>query len=125
MVDEAPREALPALLERDPVMLVWWVRRSSAFGNRPSRARGRDCLRGRPPRPSARALAGEWQEVLPSSRFVRTRSGCSVHPLGGRQLAAAAAIVAAEATRRRSNSVGLDDRLNDAAAREGLSRRAR
>jgi predicted nucleic acid-binding protein len=124
MVDEAPREALLALLERDPVILVWWgtaVECVSAIARRE-----REGALAFPDATAAferlRALAGEWQEVLPSDPVRMTAQRLlRVHPLrAADSLQLAAAIVAAEGDPATLEFVGLDDRLNDAAAREGF-----
>jgi predicted nucleic acid-binding protein len=124
LVDEPPREALFALLERDPVMLVWWgtpVECASAIARREREgalafADATDILE------QLRALAGGWQEVLPTEP-IRTAAQrvLRIHPLrAADSLQLAAAIVAAEGDPATLEFVGLDDRLNDAAAREGF-----
>jgi len=124
MVDEAPREALLALLERDPVILVWWgtaVECVSAIARR-EREGGLAFADATAVFERLRALAGEWQEVLPSEPVRMTAQRLlRVHPLrAADSLQLAAAIVAAEGDPATLEFVGLDDRLNEAAAREGF-----
>jgi predicted nucleic acid-binding protein len=124
LIDEAPREALLALLERDPVMLVWWgtaVECVSAIARR-EREGAIAFADVTAAFERLRALTGEWQEVVPSDP-VRTAAQrlLRVHPLrAADSLQLAAAIVAAEGDPATLEFVGLDDRLNDAAAREGF-----
>lgn len=124
LVDEPTREALLALLEHDPVMLVWWatpVECASALARRErdgalALAEATDAL------DRLRSLSASWQEVLPSEavRSVAQRL-LRVHPLrAADSLQLAAAIVAAEGEAPTLEFVGLDSRLNDAATREGF-----
>lgn len=124
LVQERQRDAMLAILEQDPVMLVWWstpVECTSAIARRerdgsmvPSEAaQALDRLR---------TLKDQWQEVLPSTalRNIAERL-LRVHPLraaDGLQLAAA--VVAAEREPSTLDLVSLDERLNDVAAREGF-----
>jgi hypothetical protein len=124
LVDEAPRETLLALLERDPVMLVWWgttVECVSAIARR-EREKALAFADATAAFERLRALAGEWQEVLPSEP-VRSAAQrlLRVHPLrAADSLQLAAAIVASEGDPATLEFVGLDERLNEAAAREGF-----
>lgn len=124
VVAEAPRDALLALLEADPDMLVWWgtpVECASAIARRE-----RD---GALPLGDATAaldrlkrLGRSWHEVLPADplRSVALRL-LRVHPLrAADSLQLAAAIVAAEHEPGTLEFVSLDDRLNEAASREGF-----
>lgn len=69
-----------------------------------------------------REIALGWQEVLPSDPVRNTAQRLlRVHPLrAADSLQLAAAIVAAEREPPSLDFVGLDDRLNDAAQREGF-----
>jgi hypothetical protein len=124
VVAEAPRDALLALLDADPDMLVWWgtpVECASAIARRE-----RD---GALPLGDATAaldrlkrLGRSWHEVLPADplRSVALRL-LRVHPLrAADSLQLAAAIVAAEHEPGTLEFVSLDDRLNEAASREGF-----
>jgi hypothetical protein len=67
-------------------------------------------------------LARSWAEVLPSDAIRSTAQRLlRVHPLrAGDALQLAAAIVAAEHDPASLEFVGLDERLNEAARREGF-----
>lgn len=124
LVDEPGRDAVLGILEQDPTMLVWWgtpVECTSAMSRREREgALGRDETRQCLDR--LRYLKGGWQEILPSSalRDVAERL-LRVHPLrAADSLQLAAAIVAAEREPASLELVSLDERLNDAAAREGF-----
>ncbi len=124
LVDEAPREALLTLLERDPVMLVWWgspVECASAVVRR-ERAGALAFAEATGVLERLRTLASGWQEVLPSEPVRNAAQRLlRVHPLrAADSLQLAAAIVAAEGDPATLEFVGLDDRLNEAAAREGF-----
>lgn len=125
LVPERAREVLLALLERDPVMLVWWgtpvectaavarLEREGALGV-PDAAAVLDRLRG---------LAATWQEILPAEEIRTTAQRLlRVHPLrSADSLQLAAAIVAAEHEPATLEFVSLDGRLNEAASREGFA----
>lgn len=124
LLAEPRREPLLNLLQADPVMLVWWgspVECGSAIARRErdgdlAAAGATDALS------RLRSLAGSWGEVLPtdpvrntSMRLLRT------HPLrAADSLQLAAAIVAAQGDPASLAFVCLDERLRDAAAREGF-----
>ena len=124
LVAESTTQRVQALARRDPDMLVWWgsqVECVSALA-RLDRARALD--------PTAMAiasgllteLADGWHEIEPSeivrenaARFLR------VHPLRAADaLQLAAAFIAAERRPATLELVTLDDRLADAARREGF-----
>lgn len=124
LVDEPGRDALLAILEQDSTMLVWWgtpVECASAVSRREregalSRDETRQCF------DRLRYLKGGWQEILPSSalRDVAERL-LRVHSLrAADSLQLAAAIVAAEREPGSLELVSLDERLNNAASREGF-----
>ena len=112
------------VVDQDPEIVAWWgstVECTSAVARRErdgaltadAAARALDLLRD---------LALGWQEVLPSDA-VRTTAQrlLRVHPLrAADSLQLAAAIIAAEREPSTLDFVGLDDRLNDAARREGF-----
>ncbi len=124
IVSEPASRALFALLDRDPVMLVWWgtpVECTSAIARREregaltagdaARALGR-----------LREIAAGWQEVLPADA-VRSSAHrlLRVHPLHAADaLQLGAAIVASEHDPASLEIVSLDERLNEAAGREGF-----
>jgi uncharacterized protein len=121
--DEAS-SGLLALLERDPVMMVWWgtpVECTSALARREREglltpgdaARAIDRLR---------IVAGAWQEVLPADTIRSTAQRLlRVHPLrAADSLQLAAAVVASGHEPYSLELVCLDERLNEAAGREGF-----
>jgi hypothetical protein len=124
LVQERQRDAMLAILEQDPVMLVWWstpVEFTSAIARRErdgsmvasEAAKALDRLR---------ILKDQWQEVLPSTalRNIAERL-LRVHPLrAADSLQLAAAVVAAEREPATLDLVSLDGRLNEVAAREGF-----
>jgi uncharacterized protein len=125
LVAEQESAAIAVLVESDPEMLVWWaspVEVTSALARRE---------RERAVAPAAvteaverlRALADAWQEVLPGDAVRATAQRLlRVHPLrAGDALQLAAAIVASEHDPASLPFVTLDDRLGDAAGREGFS----
>jgi predicted nucleic acid-binding protein len=121
---EAPRDALLGLLTRDPLMMVWWgspvecvsaIARREREGNLSVDDAGQALAQ-------LRTLMGAWQEVLPSEP-VRTAALrlLRVHALrAADSLQLAAAIIAAEHEPATLEFVTLDDRLSDAASREGF-----
>jgi predicted nucleic acid-binding protein len=124
LVAEPPSAALLDLLERDPVMLVWWgtpVECASALA-RLERERALGAADAGRALERLRALSGQWQEVSPvdairsaAQRLLR------VHPLrtaDSLQLAAATLVSEHEPTSL--EVVCLDERLAEAARREGF-----
>lgn len=124
LVDEAPRKSLLDLLEHDPLVLVWWgtpVECVSAVARR-EREQSLTLAEAAAAIERMRALAGEWQEVLPSEP-VRTMAQrlLRLHPLrAADSLQLAAAIIASEQDPTSFDFVSLDERLNAAAGREGF-----
>lgn len=124
LVIEPPRDSLLDLLDHDAEIVAWWgtpVECTSAVSRREREgamtaadaARAVDVLA---------EIARSWQEVLPSEAVRSTAQRLlRVHPLcAADSLQLAAAIIAAEREPRTLDFVGLDDRLNDAARREGF-----
>lgn len=124
LVTEPPRDQLLELLQRDPVMLVWWgtpIECTSAIARRErdgalsvgDATSALDRLRG---------LAAGWQEVLPAEPVrAAAQRLLRVHPLrAADSLQLAAATVAAEHEPPALELVSLDDRLKQAAIREGF-----
>ncbi len=124
IIDEPGREQLLAILEADPVMIVWWgtsVELVSALSRRE-----RD---GTLPTASVsaavervRKLERAWHQVAPTDTLrQRAQRLLRVHPLRAAdslQLAAALAVAGDEPAS--VSFVSLDQRLLDAAQREGL-----
>jgi hypothetical protein len=122
LVDEPPREALLELLHRDSGMIVWWgtpVECASAIARREREGalgEAAEVLE------RLRAMAAEWHEVL-ATDTVRSAAQrmLRVHALrAGDSLQLAAAFVAAEHDPPSLELVSLDDRLVNAAGREGF-----
>lgn len=124
LVSEAPRDTLLDALGADPAMIVWWgttVECTSALA-----CREREGALGSADVSIAmtqlRDLGRKWHEVLPSE-LVRTTAQrlLRVHPLRAADaLQLAAAIVASEGEPASLELVCIDDRVNDAASREGF-----
>lgn len=122
LVDEAPRDALLELLRRDSGMIVWWgtlVECASAIARREREGAlgaANEALE------RLRTVAGEWHEVLATDavRSAAVRM-LRVHALrAADSLQMAAAFVAAEHDPPTLEFVSLDDRLSEAAGREGF-----
>ena len=124
LVAERPSAGLLELLARDQTMLAWWatpVECASAIARREREG----ALSG--PASSAalgklRAVSAGWHEVLPSEAVRELAQRLlRVHPLrSADSLQLAAALVAADGDPANLDFVCLDERLNDAARREGL-----
>lgn len=124
LLPEPPAEALLDLLEREPVMVVWWgtpMECASAVARRE-----RDGTLGVSAASAAldrlRELSLAWQEILPVEA-VRTTAQrlLRMHPLrAADSLQLAAAIVAAEHEPASLEFLCLDERLREAASREGF-----
>lgn len=126
LLSEPGRDALLALLEDDPGLLVWWGTRVECTAAIARRERDGALTVAHAGTALDRllALAAQWQEILPTE-IVRTTAErlLRVHPLRtADSLQLAAAIVAAEHEPRSlaGGFVSLDARLNEAAAREGF-----
>lgn len=124
LVAETPRDELLAVLGADPTMIVWWgtpVECTSALARREREGAlvAEDVSRAVS---QLRDLASKWHEVLPSE-LVRTTAQrlLRVHPLrAADSLQLAAAIVAAEREPASLELVCIDERMNEAASREGF-----
>lgn len=124
LVPEPPRDALLDLLETDAALLVWWgtpVECVSALA-RLERADALSAADTAEALERLRALAAAWHEVLPSEPVRRTALRLlRVHPLrAADSLQLAAAVVAAEHEPATLEFVTLDERLAEAAGREGF-----
>jgi uncharacterized protein len=125
LVAEPTTEGLQALARRDSEMLVWWgseVECASALG-RLERAEALDGKGASLAFERLKQLAQGWHEIEPSEflrevaiRFLR------IHPLRAADaLQLAAAFMAAERRPPSLDLVTLDERLADAARREGFA----
>jgi len=125
LVDEPRRRAVRDKLERDSAMTVWWGTRVECVSALARRERERSVDPASAQRAFAQLskLADQWQEVLPTQplrnlaeRIVR------VHVLRAADaLQLAAALTAALGDPSAVEFVCLDERLNEAAAREGFA----
>jgi uncharacterized protein len=124
LVDEADQKQIRGQLEQDAEMLVWWgtpVECVSALARR-ERDGSLDSDGIRLALTRLRVLSDQWHEVLPTSalRSVAERM-LRVHPLRAADaLQLAAAVVAAERDPPSLEFLSLDDRLREAASREGF-----
>ena len=124
IVTEAPRDALLDLLAQDPVMVVWWgtpVECTSAIARREREGAFGVVEAGRALE-RLRSLINAWQEILPSEAVRSTAQRLlRVHSFrAADSLQLAAAIIAAEHEPATLEFVSLDDRLIEAASREGF-----
>jgi uncharacterized protein len=124
LVSEPPTDALLALLADDASMVVWWgtpVESASALARREREgALSAVAMVGALER--LRSLSAGWHEVSPADP-VRTSAQrlLRLHPLRfADALQLAAAILVAEHDPASLELVSLDERLNDAARREGF-----
>ena len=123
-VKESPTPVVRKLTEEDGALVVWWttpVECYSAFARR-----RRDNILTRTHEDQARhavaRLAADWTEIQPSHQ-VREAAGrvLLLHPLRAADaLQLAAALVWADARVARHAFVSLDERLREAAQREGF-----
>lgn len=125
LVDEPATDAVRAALEEDPTMLVWWgteldcvsaIARLERQGDLASDATMVALQR-------LEALAGGWHEVQPVESVRRAaRRALRVHSLRTADaFQLAAATIGSEGQPASLDIVSLDDRLSDAARREGFA----
>jgi len=124
LLEEDHRNALLAELERDPSMFVWWgtpVECVSAVSRR-EREGALTLSDSALALERLRILSDAWQEVLPTDSVRATAQRLlRVHALrAADSLQLAAALVACEGRVAGFQFVCLDERLNDAALREGF-----
>jgi predicted nucleic acid-binding protein len=124
LLEEPARERLLAMLESDPVMVAWWATPVELVSTLSRRERdgGISLEDVTASIERLRSLERAWHTVLPSDA-IRSRAQrlLRVHPLraaDGLQLAAALSIAGDEPASLAF--VSLDQRLSDAARREGL-----
>jgi predicted nucleic acid-binding protein len=124
LIAEPKQKRMLSLLDRDPVMAVWWgtpVEVYSAIARlERSRHLGTDKASGVLDR--LETLAASWVEVLPTLRLRRTAQRLlRVHPLRAADaLQLAAAVIAFEGEYSQKEFVCLDEELGKAARREGF-----
>ncbi len=125
LLAEPDHDTMLALLERDSQMLVWWgtpVECASAIARR-EREGALTLADASASLERLHALAASWQEILPSEPVRQTAQRLlRMHPLrAADSLQLAAAIVAADRDPSSIEFVCLDERLSEAAAREGFA----
>ena len=124
LVEERRRSVLLSILERDPMMLVWWaspLECPSAIARR-ERDGDLDAQGAAAALERLRSIAGAWNEVA-ATELLRTTAIrlLRVHPLRSADaMQLAAAVLAADGRPSELPFLCLDDRLNDAASREGF-----
>ncbi|MGH3026691.1 MAG: type II toxin-antitoxin system VapC family toxin [Gaiellaceae bacterium] len=115
---------MQALFEADPVVLAWWAAELECISAIARLERDRTLRTESVDRSLARldALAESWHEIQPAEQVRRTaRRLLRVHALrAADSLQLAAALVAAEGHPESLELVSFDDRLADAARREGF-----
>ena len=124
LIDEAGHGYAQAQLDQDSTMLVWWGTPVECVSALSRRERDESLKASDVSIALARlhALSSHWHEVLPTTAL-RTLAErlLRVHPLrAADSFQLAAAITAAEREPVSLDFVSLDDRLKDAAAREGF-----
>ena len=125
VTDEPGREPLLSLLEQDPVMAIWWatpVEVTSAVARR-EREDMLDLRAATQVLQKLRTLDGAWHQVLPGDALRGTAQRLlRVHPLrAADSLQLAAALTVADGDPGALEFVSLDQRLADAARKEGLN----
>lgn len=124
LVGETTTEAMQTIAAEDPAMLVWWATEVECLSAIARLERDEDLDSDATAAAVARldALVESWNEVLPGDSARRTaRRLLRVHPLRAADaLQLAAAVVAAEGQPASLEVVTLDDRLVEAARREGF-----
>ncbi len=124
LTDEPRQKFVQRELESDSEMIVWWGTRVECVSALVRRERDQliDAASTRSAYDQLRKLGAEWHEVLPTQalRNVAERM-LRVHLLRAADaLQLAAALTAAAGDPSTLALVSLDQRLNDAAAREGF-----
>ncbi len=124
LVTEPDSAALLSLLEHDPELLVWWgtpVECTSALARR-EREGALAAAEVADAAERLRSISQAWQEVLPADSVrAAAQRLLRVHPLRAADaLQLAAAVVASEHDPASLPFLTLDDRLRDAARREGF-----
>jgi predicted nucleic acid-binding protein len=128
LVGEEASDAVLAIAVEDPAMLVWWATEVECASAVARLERDEDLDSDGTAAAVARldALAKSWNEVLPTENARRTaRRLLRVHRLRAADaLQLAAAVIAAEGQPDSLEIVTLDERVVEAARREGFSVRS-
>lgn len=124
LVDESTTGAMQTILREDPVMLVWWATDVECVSALARLERQGDLSSAKSATSLSRldAAVGGWSEIQPGEFLRRSaRRLLRVHALRAADaFQLAAAVVAAEGDPTSLELVTLDDRLGDAARREGF-----
>jgi predicted nucleic acid-binding protein len=124
LVGEAGQKFAQREFEQDPAMVVWWGTRVECVSAlvRRERDRSTDPASSRTALAQLGKLGEQWHEVLPTTVLRNTAERIlRVHALRAADaLQLAAAITAAVDDPASLEFVSLDERLKDAAAREGF-----
>ena len=123
LLPESPRDALLTLLERDPVMLVWWgtpVECTSAVARR-EREGALDVIEAGAALERLRDLVAAWREMLPGESIRTTAQRLlRVHPLRAADALQLAAALVLSRDRPRWPLVTCDRQLASVAELEGF-----
>jgi predicted nucleic acid-binding protein len=129
LVGEATTGAMQTIAKGDPLMLVWWATPVECVSAISRLERDADLTSEAVAAALGRldALAAGWNEIEPvEATRLAARRLLRVHPLRAADaLQLAAAVVASEGNPASLEIVTLDDRLSDAARREGFVVRSR
>ncbi len=123
VIEPATRQ-VRRLAELDPSLVVWWATRTECASALARRRRDGHLTAQAEQRArrALAALAAEWSEVLPSETFrLRTERLLAVHALRAADaFQLAAALLWARGDTATHTVVSFDERLRDAASREGF-----
>ena len=118
-------EPIRKMFREDPAMVVWWGSRVECIsrfgaGNARESSGAADAQHGLA---LLDQLAGTWSELVPSEPLrVRAERALAVHPLRAADaLQLAAALTWRREPARSPELVSVDERLRDAASREGFA----
>lgn len=124
LVDESGQSIVQRALELDSAMIVWWATRVECVSALARRERDQsiDAASTRAALDQLRKLGDEWHEVLPTRVLRNTAERLlRVHVLRAADaFQLAAALIAAADDTSTLEFLSLDQRLKDAAAREGF-----
>lgn len=124
MLSEPSSKESRELLRADAQVVVWWGSRIECLSalRRRERDGALDPAGARQAVALLDALAGAWSEVLPSESVrAEAERALAVHPLrSGDALQLAAALTWRRSPAHQAELVCLDERLRDAASREGF-----
>jgi predicted nucleic acid-binding protein len=125
LCSERSSEEAHELVQQDPAIVVWWGSRVECISAlRRSERRGQlEAAGARRALALLEQLAGAWSEVLPSDGLrAEAERALAVHPLSAADaLQLAAALTWRREPARSVELVCLDERLRDAASREGFA----